>query len=59
MTNVKVEKKGNLLTLTVDLSKKGTPSASGKNLVIASTNGNQMIESAGVTVGLNVYKKAE
>jgi hypothetical protein len=59
MTNVKMEKKGNVLTITVDLTKKGTPSSTGKSLVIASTQGNQLVEGTDVYVGLNVYKKAQ
>ena len=58
MTNVKVERKGNVVTLTVDLSRKGAPSASGKTLVVASTNGNAAIEGDGGWVfGLNVFTK--
>ena len=58
MDNVKMTKKGNILTLEVDLSKKGTPSATGKSLTIGSTKGNQPVPGAeGVYVGLNVYKK--
>jgi hypothetical protein len=59
MVNVKMEKKGNVLTITVDLTKKGTPSSTGKSLVIASTQGNQLVEGTDVYVGLNVYKKAQ
>lgn len=59
MTNVKMEKKGTVLTITVDLTKKGTPSSTGKSLVIASTQGNQLVEGTDVYVGLNVYKKAQ
>lgn len=51
-------RKGKMLTITVDLSKKGTPSASGKTLVVASTKGNQKIDGEGdFVVGLNVYTK--
>lgn len=58
MDNVKIEKKGKILTITVDLSKTGTPSSTGKSLTIASTKGNVKIEGEGETyVGLNVYKK--
>ena len=57
MENVKFEKKGNILTITVDLSKKGTVSSSGKSMVIASTRGNAPVEGTDVIVGLNVYKK--
>lgn len=59
MVNVKMEKKGTVLTITVDLTKKGTPSSTGKSLVIASTQGNQLVEGTDVYVGLNVYKKAQ
>jgi len=60
MTNIKMVRKDNVLTITVDLSKKGTPSSTGKSLVIASTNGNQPIEGGGdIMVGVNVYKKVK
>lgn len=50
-----IEIKGDKLIITVDLTAPGTPSASGKSLVIATTRGNVQI--GGVTVGLNVYRK--
>lgn len=51
-------KKGNILTLEVDLSKKGKPSATGKSLTIGSTKGNVKVDGTeDVFVGLNVYKK--
>jgi hypothetical protein len=59
MTNLKMTVKGNILTIEVDLSKKGTPSTTGKSLVIGSTNGN--VEVPGkedIKIGVNVYKKA-
>lgn len=56
MDNVKITRAGKKLTIEVDLSKKGTPSASGKTLVVASTKGNQKIDGDGdFIVGLNVY----
>jgi len=58
MDNVKMELKGTILTLTVDLSKTLGPSKSGKTTVIGSTQGNQpVLGKEGVFVGLNVYKK--
>ena len=58
MENIKLEKKGKILTITVDLSKSGTPSFTGKSLTIASTKGNVKVEGEENTfVGLNVYKK--
>lgn len=49
---------GSLLTLQVDLSKKFGPSASGKTLIIASTEGNVGVPGKEeVKVGLNLYRK--
>jgi hypothetical protein len=45
---------GDELIITVDLSRQGTPSKSGKSLVIATTRGNVKI--GDVSVGLNVYR---
>ena len=62
MKNVQIEVKGNKLTLTCDLNEKGETSASGKSIVIASTQGNQSVGTGKgaevVKVGLNVYKSA-
>jgi hypothetical protein len=46
---------GNKLIITVDLDREGTPSKSGKSLVIATTRGNVRI--GNVSVGLNVYRR--
>jgi len=57
-----------LLVLTIDLSKVGTESASGKSMVKATTRGNKSIrelisnapeEFANVKVGINVYEKVK
>lgn len=52
-----VDKKG-VLTLRVNLKEKGEPSKTGKSIVVATTHGNIPLHDVGVTVGLNVYKKA-
>lgn len=57
--NVVMAVKKGILTLTIDLTKKGTPSKSGKSNVIASTYGNVTIPEIGVTIGLNIYKRIE
>ena len=57
MKNVEMTVVGNLLTIKVDLSKEFGPSASGKTLIIASTEGNVTIPERTEKVGLNVYKK--
>jgi len=60
MQNVKMQVKGNVLTITVDLSKDFGLSASGKSVSIASTKGNAEVPGKpGVKIGLNVYKKAD
>jgi len=56
-TNVKCEVKGDILTMTVDLSKEFGPSASGKTIRIASTEGNAKLPGTVAVIGLNVYKK--
>jgi hypothetical protein len=58
MKNVEMSVDGNTLTIKVDLSKEFGPSASGKTIIVASTEGNQSIpDKEGLKVGLNVYKK--
>ena len=59
MASPKITVKGKVMTIEVDLSEPGEPSASGKTLVIASTHGNQVLDtdSGPVSVGLNVYRK--
>jgi ABC-type cobalamin/Fe3+-siderophores transport system ATPase subunit len=57
MKNIDVKVKGNQLTITVDLSKEFGPSASGKTIIIASTEGNQKIEGTVAVLGMNVYRK--
>ena len=57
MENVKIDRKADILTITIDLSKPGTPSATGKTMVIASTKGNQKIDpEKNIFAGVNVYK---
>ena len=55
--NVKVDVKGNVLTITVDLSKNFGSSKSGKNAIIATTGGNMDVPGKpGVKLGVNCYK---
>ena len=59
MTNVTMDVKGTILTITVDLSKRNGLSSTGKSQVIATTKGNADIPGhPGVKLGLNVYTKA-
>jgi hypothetical protein len=57
MKNVQMTVEGNLLTITVDLSKEFGPSSSGKTIIVASTEGNISIPDREEKVGLNVYRK--
>jgi hypothetical protein len=58
MKNVEMSVEGNILTIKVDISKEFGPSASGKTIIIASTEGNvSMPEREGIKVGLNIYRK--
>ncbi len=57
MKNVQMTMDGDLLTITVDLSKEFGPSSSGKTIIIASTEGNVTIPEREEKIGLNVYRK--
>lgn len=57
MKNVEMSLLGNILTITVDLSKEFGPSSSGKTIIIASTEGNVTVPNRDEKVGLNVYRK--
>lgn len=57
MKNVDVSVTGNMLTITVDLSKELGPSSSGKTTIIATTEGNVSIPGREEKLGVNVYKK--
>jgi hypothetical protein len=57
MKNVEMTVEGTMLTLKVDLSKEFGPSASGKTIIIASTEGNVTIPHRQEKIGLNVYRK--
>ncbi len=58
MKNVEMKLEGDILTIKVDLTKEFGPSASGKTIIIASTEGNISIpDKEDVKIGLNIYKK--
>jgi len=59
MKNVECKIEGDVLTITVDLKKEYGLSGSGKNIIIASSEGNQSIGEDGIKLGLNIYRKAE
>ena len=57
MKNVQMAVAGNILTITVDLTKEFGPSSSGKTIIIASTEGNVVVPERDEKIGLNVYRK--
>ncbi len=58
MKNVSMKVTGKKLTIEVELDKEFGLSSSGKNIIIASSEGNQDITGTdGVKIGLNIYKK--
>ena len=58
MKNVDMKLEGNILTITVDITKEFGMSSSGKSLIIASTEGNVSIpEEDEIKIGLNIYRK--
>jgi len=57
MKNIEMNVDGNLLTIKIDLSKEFGPSASGKTIIVATTEGNIMLPDREEKVGVNVYKK--
>ena len=58
MKNCEMKLTGNMLTITVDISKDFGKSSSGKSVIIATTEGNISIpEKNDIKIGLNVYKK--
>ncbi len=58
MKNVEFKLTGNILTITVDLTKEFGLSSSGKSLIIASTEGNISVpEKEEIKIGLNIYRK--
>lgn len=56
MKNMELSVSGDILTIKVDLSKEFGPSASGKTIIIGSSEGNITIPGREEKVGLNVYR---
>ncbi len=57
MKNIEMKVEGNVLTLKIDLTKDFGRSASGKTIMIATTEGNQPVPGSPAVLGLNLYKK--
>ena len=58
MKNCEMKLNGDTLTITIDISQEFGKSASGKSIIIGSTEGNVSIpENEDIKVGLNIYRK--
>ena len=57
MKNMELSVEGNTLTIKIDLTKEFGPSTSGKNIIIASTEGNVSVPGREEKIGLNIYRK--
>lgn len=58
MKNVEMKLEGDILTIKVDVTKEFGPSASGKTIIVASTEGNISVpDKDNVKIGLNIYRK--
>jgi hypothetical protein len=58
MKNCEMKLNGNMLTITVDVTKDFGKSASGKSVIIATTEGNVTVpDTDDIKIGLNIYKK--
>jgi hypothetical protein len=57
MKNIVQKVTGNILTITVDLSKTHGASKTGKSIIVASTEGNVSVEGKPeIKMGINIYK---
>jgi len=57
MKNIEMNIENNVLIIKVDLGKDFGPSASGKTVIVATTEGNVALAGRDEKVGLNVYRK--
>lgn len=58
MKNIDMQIQGDILTVKVDLKKEFGPSASGKTIIIATTEGNISVpEHESIKIGINIYRK--
>jgi hypothetical protein len=57
--NVAYVVEGNILTITIDISKTFGPSSSGKTEIVATTSGSQEIGDTGIRLGLNAFSYPE
>lgn len=54
--NLRMQVEGDTLTIFIDLTQEVGPSKSGKNIIISSSGGNQLVFTRQEKIGLNVYR---
>lgn len=59
MHNIKIERQGHLLVLTIDTRAHGRPSATGRTQCIASTEGNVEVPGTDLKLGLNIFRSRQ
>lgn len=57
MSNIVMNTTKDKLVITIDLTKEGTVSGSGKSMVIATTRGNAEVPGTDLKLGLNLFRK--
>jgi len=58
MKNCNMKLEGNILTISIDISQEFGTSSSGKNIIVASTEGNVSVPGKeNIKIGLNVYRR--
>jgi hypothetical protein len=57
MKNIELSLRGDIMTITIDLSQEFGPSKSGKTIIIASSQGNKTVPGREEKIGLNVYRQ--
>lgn len=56
MDNLKMEMKGKILHIEIDISKRGKTSGSGKSVIVATTGGNVAVPGSDeLKIGINCY----
>lgn len=57
MKNVEMTREGDILIVKIDLTKTQGPSASGKTIIVATSEGNATVPGeTDMKIGINVYK---
>jgi hypothetical protein len=57
MENIEQSITGDILTLKIDLSKRGNKSSTGKSIIVASSGGGKRIKGTEVFLNLSAYTK--